>query len=212
MNDQVFLTGYFTNPGLRLQNCTFDAATVLEGPPANTLPNTLFECAVIGGAPVVANSAAKTEFLVSGSTSTDVSVGTVGGTTSHALFTAAYNGSGSLSWLSYASEGAIVPRAIAALRPSLGNRALQGPWGGGVADPSVPGYNQARAQGTRGHTAASASRPSESCRSEPRASGPPTQAPSRPPPPPPPPPPPTPSTHPPTHPPTLTSTSSLVRP
>jgi hypothetical protein len=141
-NDQVFLTGVFTNPGLRLQNCSFDAATVLEGPPANTLPVTLFECAVIGGVPVAANGDAKTEFIISGSTSTDVAVGAVGATTSMALFTAAYNGSGALSWLSYAAEGAIRPRAMASLRPSFGNAALRGPWGGGVDDPSVPGQNQ----------------------------------------------------------------------
>jgi hypothetical protein len=146
MSDKVYLTGYFTNPSLRLQNCTFDSATVLEGPPANTRPTTLFECAIIGGDPVVANSASKTEFAISGSTSTDVSVGTFAtANTALALFTAAYNGSGSLAWLRTASEGAIRPRAIASLQPALGGKALRGPWGGGVNDQSVAGRNQARA-------------------------------------------------------------------
>eukprot|EP00292_Cryptomonas_paramecium_P001391 CAMPEP_0113729228 /NCGR_PEP_ID=MMETSP0038_2-20120614/42415_1 /TAXON_ID=2898 /ORGANISM="Cryptomonas paramecium" /LENGTH=2134 /DNA_ID=CAMNT_0000661011 /DNA_START=259 /DNA_END=6663 /DNA_ORIENTATION=+ /assembly_acc=CAM_ASM_000170 len=143
MDDKVFLTGLFRNPGLRLQNCSFDAATVLEGPPANTQPTVVFECAVNGGLPVVSNDGTKAEYLLSGSTSTDVSVGTVGTTTTTmAIFTAAYNGSGSLVWLQYASEGAVRPRAIASLSPSIGAKALRGEWGGTKQDPSVPGRNQ----------------------------------------------------------------------
>ena len=48
MDDMVFVTGTFglnsphntatTKVKLRLQNCTFDAATVAQGPPANTQP------------------------------------------------------------------------------------------------------------------------------------------------------------------------------
>jgi hypothetical protein len=147
MSDKVFLTGYFSNPSLRMQNCTFDSATVLEGPPANTRPTTVFECAIIGSDPPTGtpNSASKTEFAISGSTSTDVSTGTFVSNTlsSISLFTAAYNGSGSLAWLRTASEGAIRPRAIASLQPALGGKALQGPWGGGVGDQSVAGRNQA---------------------------------------------------------------------
>ena len=77
-----------------------------------------------------------------GTISTDVGVDPVGNSTTLALLTAAYNGSGSLVWLRTASEGSVRPRAIASLVPSLGGKALQGEWGGTVGSPSIPGRNQ----------------------------------------------------------------------
>ena len=38
MRDAIFLTGGVTTSGARAQNCSFDSATVTEGPPENTHP------------------------------------------------------------------------------------------------------------------------------------------------------------------------------
>jgi len=115
MRDTVYLTGGVTTSGTRVQNCTFDSATVTEGPPENTHPITVFECALIGALPPVptsprsptwANGAAKTEFAISGSSSTDVTLGDLKATTTWGMVTLAYNASGSLMWKHVTDGGA----------------------------------------------------------------------------------------------------------
>jgi len=151
MRDAVFLTGGVTTSGTRAQNCTFESATVTEGPPENTHPITVFECAVIGALPPVpsaarnptwSNGAAKTEFAVAGSSSTDKSFGALQSSTTWGMFTVAYNGSGSLMWTHLTDGGAIFPKAILAMDPSIGGTPLAGKWGGTVDSRSLPSRSQ----------------------------------------------------------------------
>ena len=151
MRDTIFLTGAVTSSGTRVQNCTFDSATVTEGPPENTHPITVFECAVIGSQPPVptnarnptwANGAAKTEFAIAGSSSTDVSFGALTATTTWGMYALAYNGSGSLVWSHVTHGGAIFPKAIVAVDPSIGGTPLAGKWGGTVQSRSEPSRSQ----------------------------------------------------------------------
>ena len=139
MRDTVYLTGGVTTSGTRVQNCTFDSATVTEGPPENTHSITVFECALIGALPPVptvpraptwANGAAKTEFAIGGSASTDVTLGDLKATTTWGMYTLAYNGSGSLMWKHVTDGGAIFPKSILAMDPSIGGSPPAGKWGG----------------------------------------------------------------------------------
>lgn len=151
MQDAVFLTGGVTTSNTRVQNCTFDSATVTEGPPENTHPITVFECAVIGALPPVpsaarsptwGNGAAKTEFAIAGSSSTDLTFEALHASTTWGMYTLAYNGSGSLMWSHVTHGGAIFPKAILAMDPSIGGSPLAGKWGGTVNSRSVPSRSQ----------------------------------------------------------------------
>jgi hypothetical protein len=144
MRDTVFMTGGMISSDTRAQNCSFDSATVTEGPPDNTQPITVFECAVIGTLPPVANpnGASKTEFAIAGSSSTDVSFGSLKSTTTWGMYTLAYNGSGSLLWTHVVHGGAIFPKAILAMDPSIGGAPLAGKWGVGVDSESLPSRDQ----------------------------------------------------------------------
>ena len=144
MRDAIFLTGGVTTSGARAQNCSFDSATVTEGPPENTHPVTVFECAVVGTDPPTdsANGASKTDHAIAGSTPTDVSFGTLSGTTTWGMYTAAYNGSGALLWTQVAYGGAIFPKAIVVVDPSIGGKPLAGVWGGSVTSKSVASRSQ----------------------------------------------------------------------
>jgi len=151
MRDTVFLIGSVTTSGTRVQNCSFDSATVTEGPPENTHPISVFECAVIGSLPAVptnarspswANGAHKTEFAIAGSSSTDVSLGTLKASTTWGMYTIAYNGSGSLVWSHVADGGALFPKAIIAMDPSIGGAPLAGKWGGTLDSQSTSSRSQ----------------------------------------------------------------------
>lgn len=122
MRDTIFMTVCMITSDTRAQNCSFDSATVTEGPPDNTQPIMVFECAVIGTLPPVVNpnGASKTECAIAGSSSTDVSFGSLKSTTTWGMYTLAYNGSGSLLWTHVVHVGAIFPKAILAMDPSIG--------------------------------------------------------------------------------------------
>ena len=151
MRDTIFLTGTVTSSGTRVQNCSFDSATVTEGPPENTHPVTVFECAVVGSLPPVptnarsptwANGAAKTEFAIAGSSPTDVSFGAIKGSTSWGMYVVAYNGSGSVVWSHLTDGGAIFPKAIVAVDPSIGGTPLAGKWDATIHSRSEPSRSQ----------------------------------------------------------------------
>jgi hypothetical protein len=152
---------------LRLQNCTFDSATVSEGPPANTAPTvttlkklcrsqssraTMRPNALLPGETVqkyeggedvfFGVTAAASDYIVSNTVPEDyVEVNVeiaAAATTKSYMFTAAYDGSGSLVWYHYtrahtpvagtAANVMIQPTAMTHVRPSIGNKPLRGYW------------------------------------------------------------------------------------
>jgi len=140
-DDKLFVTGLATQSYLRVQNCSFDSATVLEGPPANTQPIQVFECANVG-ASLSSNDHSSVALVAQGSNKSDAAVGELKAFTGWGMYTLAYNGSGAVSWLQQASGGTFRPRAIAAVEPSVGGRALESQWGGTTDSRSLPSRNQ----------------------------------------------------------------------
>ncbi|EKX32348.1 hypothetical protein GUITHDRAFT_121489 [Guillardia theta CCMP2712] len=143
-DDKVFLTGLATQSYLRVQNCSFDSATVLEGPPANTQPTQVFECANVGTSLMgpTTYDPSSVALVAQGSNKSDASVGMLKAFTGWGMYTLAYNGSGAATWLQQASGGTIRPRAIVAVEPSIGGRALESQWGGTPDSRSLPSRNQ----------------------------------------------------------------------